>query len=286
MSTELTVNPAADISQQMNWSQAVTRRDEGAAQSLLPADYRNNPANVLIAVGLGASMGLSFAESLYRITVIKGKPSASGELIASNVRRAGHKLRIKVTEEPPTATCTITRADDPDEPTVVVRDMAWAAKMGLTSNDNYKKQPATMLSWRAISACARLACPEALYGVVYTPDEVEVEQSAQPAQAAAPKSSADRLRAAVTPPPTPADEPIDADVVTGEVAEAKLSAEHRRKMFATLTRKGCPEDRQAEFIGQTIGRPVEHRDAITVEEYDAVIARLAGLDDKVSEEPS
>ena len=30
--------------------------------------YRNNPANVIIAVGLGASMGLSPAESLYRIS--------------------------------------------------------------------------------------------------------------------------------------------------------------------------------------------------------------------------
>ena len=28
-----------------------------------------------------------------------------------------------------------------------------------------------MLQWRAITAVARLACPEALYGVTYTPDE-------------------------------------------------------------------------------------------------------------------
>ena len=41
---------------------------------------------------------------------------------------------------------------------------------------DYKKQAATMLQWRAITACARLACPEALYGVAYTPDEVEATE--------------------------------------------------------------------------------------------------------------
>lgn len=168
-------NPPAGLQAEMDYARAI------AVGSLVPDTYRNNPANVLIAMGLGQSMGLSPAESLYRINVIKGKPSAAAELIAANVRRAGHKLRLKVTEDPPSATCTIIRSDDPDEPTVVTRDVAWATRMGLINEPNYKKQPATMLSWRAISACARLACSEALYGVAYTPDEIGeshvVEQS-------------------------------------------------------------------------------------------------------------
>jgi hypothetical protein len=153
-----------DLAGQVEYAKLVS------AGSLLPDTYRGKPANVLIAMGLGQSMGLSPAESLYRIAVIKGKPTASGELIAANVRKAGHKLRI--VSGAGSVTATIIRSDDPEFPFEVTRDMAWAQRMGLAQNDNYKKQPETMLQWRAVTACARLACPEALYGVSYTPDEI------------------------------------------------------------------------------------------------------------------
>ena len=205
-----------DLAQQMEFARSVTIQPERGAQSLLPKEYQANPANVLIAVGLGSSMGLSPAESLYRITVIQGKPTASAELIAANVRKAGHKLRVKVQENPPSATCTIIRADDPDEPTTIVRDMEWAKGMGLVGKDNYKKQPSTMLAWRAITACARLACPEALYGVAYTSDEMWDE---------APRTSAERpssgLGAALAT-PQPAPEPERFDEETGEIHDAEI----------------------------------------------------------------
>lgn len=149
--------------------------------SLLPRDYRGNAANVVIAVNLGQSMGLSPAESLYRISVIQGKPTASAELIAAQVRKAGHKLRIKKDERAMSVTATIVRQDDPDYPISVTRDMEWAKRMGLSGKDNYRKQPMTMLTWRAITAVAREACPEALYGVAYTPDEMH-DMDPEPAQ--------------------------------------------------------------------------------------------------------
>lgn len=155
-----------------------------AGGSLLPRDYQRNPANVIIAVNLGQSMGLRPAESLYRINVIQGKPTASAELIAAQVRKAGHKLRITKDEARQSVTATIVRCDDPDYPISETRDAAWAQRMGLASKDNYRKQPMTMLTWRAITACAREACPEALYGVAYTPDEMH-DMDPQPIQAEA-----------------------------------------------------------------------------------------------------
>lgn len=153
-----------------------------AGGSLLPRDYQRNPANVIIAVNLGQSMGLSPAESLYRINVIQGKPTASAELIAAQVRKAGHKLRITKDEARQSVTATVVRCDDPDYPISETRDAAWAQRMGLASKDNYRKQPMTMLTWRAITAAAREACPEALYGVAYTPDEMH-DMDPQPVQA-------------------------------------------------------------------------------------------------------
>lgn len=262
------VQHTSTLAEQIDYAKVVS------VGSLLPREYQNNPANVLIAVGLGSSMGLSPAESLYRITVIQGKPTASAELIAANVRKAGHKLRVKVTENPPSATCTIIRADDPDEPTTVTRDMAWASAMGLTGKDNYKKQPSTMLAWRAISACARLACPEALYGVTYTPDEVG---DGGPAQATQSRG----LGAVLA---QPQSEPVD--VTDAEIVEDRYPAEgeppadpitdaQMRKLHATFNEVGITDraDRLA-YVASTIGREVESSKDLTKDEARAVIDLL------------
>lgn len=155
------------VAEQVQWAKLVAESD------IIPDAYRHKPANILVAVGFGQAMGLSYADSLYRINVILGKPTMSGELIASQVRRAGHKLRIYKDEQHQSVKATIHRKDDPDFEFSAVRDKAWAERMGLTGKDNYIKQPMTMLMWRAVTAVAREACPEALYGVTYTPDEPE-----------------------------------------------------------------------------------------------------------------
>ena len=161
-----------NVRDQLTLAQALSK------SNIVPEAYVGKPANILVAIGLGQSMGLSPAESLYRINVIRGKPTASAELIASQVRKAGHKLRIKKDVEHTSVTCTIIRKDDPDYPFSVTRDMKWAHSLGLDEPDhkgnpsNYNKQPMTMLTWRAITAAAREACPESLYGVAYSPDEM------------------------------------------------------------------------------------------------------------------
>lgn len=155
------------VKEEVLYSKALAQSD------IIPDSYKNKPANIMVAMEFGRSMGLSPAESLYRINVIKGIPSMSGELVAAQVRLAGHKLRkIAETVNPPSVTVEIVRRDDPKYPTRVTRDQAWAQSMELTKKDNYKKQPLTMLYWRAVTAAAREACPECLYGVKYTPDEV------------------------------------------------------------------------------------------------------------------
>lgn len=162
MSSELTISEQKDIAALY------------AQSTLVPEAYRNKPADVFVAVTLGQSVGISPIQSLSEINVIKGKPTMSASLIAAQVRKAGHKLRVEVDETPgkECAICTIIRRDDPDHPFVSKRDRAWAQRMGLLNNSNYIKQPATMLKKRAITDCARDACSEALCGIDYTPDEM------------------------------------------------------------------------------------------------------------------
>lgn len=157
---------AMTVAEQMKYADVICKG------SLVPQAYRGNAANVLIAMDFGRSMGLSPAESLYRITVINGKPTASAELIAANVRRAGHRLRVRKDEKARSATVEIIRADDPDYTFSATWDMAKAQQAGLSGKDNWKKYPLAMLTARAITECARDACPEALYGVAYTGEEL------------------------------------------------------------------------------------------------------------------
>ena len=162
MSNELTpIQPQPQqqitLQDQMAFAKAVCQSD------IIPTVYRGKPANILVAVGYGAPLGLTPMQSLQDISVINGKPTASASFIASHVRMAGHKLRVKKDEKALSVTATIVRSDDPDYPISVTRDKAWAQQMGLLNKDNYRKQPLTMLTWRAITAVAREACPEILY---------------------------------------------------------------------------------------------------------------------------
>lgn len=252
---------AGVLDTQMQFAKAVT----ASGGSILPKAYQQNPGNALIAINLGSSMGLAPAESLYRIDVIQGTPTASAELVASNVRKAGHKLRVKVDEAAESVTAEIIRADDPDYTYTVTRDMKWAQQMGLATKDNYKKQPMTMLQWRAITAVARLAASEALYGVGYTADEVQemggrgttsagvtAEQFTAPT---AETKGQDELRAAIQ----------------GDTGEAPSDAQ-LRKMFATLKENGLEgRDEALGYVAETIGRPIESRNELTRQEVSAVL---------------
>ena len=249
--------PAGELATQMRYAQAV------ASAGMLPDAYRGQPANVLLAVGLGASMGLSPAESLYRISVIKGKPTAGAELIAANVRKAGHKLRVRGDDT--SATAQIIRADDPDYTFEVTRDMAWAQKMGLADAQNYRKQPGTMLQWRAITAVARLACPEALYGVTYTADEMFDMQGGR---GAPPVGDAPAEE-----PPAPEPEPAEEVPVEPEPDEPDPRRK-RKRMFALFSERGIPDDQQLPGINHRLGTDYESRSQVTEADAEKVIEYL------------
>ncbi|MEV5509026.1 hypothetical protein [Streptomyces orinoci] len=151
-----------------------------AASGLLPRQFRGQPANLLYAVEYAESLGLHPMVAITGVHVIEGKPTASAALISALVRRAGHRLRIK--GDATCAVAQIIRTDDPDwtfEARFTIDD---ARRAGLLGKDVWKKYPAAMLKARAISAVARDACEEALFGIHYTPEELGavVDQEGNP----------------------------------------------------------------------------------------------------------
>lgn len=250
---EQTQGLSTEMRTQMQWAKLASQGD------IIPEAYRNKPANILVAVGFGAAMGLSYADSLYRINVIKGKPTMSAELIASQVRKAGHKLRIYKDEQHESVKAVIIRKDDPEFEFSAVRDKAWAQKMGLAQKDNYRKQPMTMLTWRAITAVAREACPEALYGVAYSPDELDDMP-------------------VVSDHEEPAAQPVEEPAV-----DPSPSKEQCKAISSALRRCGVTSKTDAARILQALtGRPeVQHTDDLTLVEAEDYLANRDVLEERI-----
>lgn len=164
MSQALAVASPAEMDTMLRFAKAL------ADGNLLPRSYQKNPANILYAMEYARTLGITPVAAMMGVHVIDGKPTASSALISALVRRAGHKLRV--TGNGTSATATITRADDPDFTFTATWDLDRAKIANLTGKAVWKNYPAAMLKARAITEVARDACQEALFGLLYTPEEL------------------------------------------------------------------------------------------------------------------
>lgn len=147
-----------------------------ADSGLLPASYRKQPANVFYAIEFGRMIAIPPMAAVLGIHVIEGKPTASAALIAALVRRAGHRIRVSGDDQ--SATVTIVRSDDPDYTFSATWTIQRAKNALLTGKDVWKKYPGAMLKARATTEVARDACQEVLFGLLYTPEELNVQVNA------------------------------------------------------------------------------------------------------------
>ena len=166
MSQEITPRTPQGLAEKQGWAQTL------AASNLLPPAYQQQPANLFLAAEYADTLGIPRIAAVTGIHVIQGKPSMSADLMAAQVRRAGHKLRVKASDTE--AVAQLVRADDPDF-TYECRwtlDRAKTAGLIGKAGGNWQKYPAAMLKARAISEVIREGCSEVLYGAVYTPEEL------------------------------------------------------------------------------------------------------------------
>jgi hypothetical protein len=147
-----------------------------ATSSLVPKDFRGQPANILLAIGLGNALGIEPAVALTEIKVIDGTPSLSAHLQAALVRRAGHKLRIERGKD--SATAIVIRKDDPGHEHKATWTMERAKQAGLAGRGAWRAYPEAMLVNRAITEVIRFAASDVLMGVAYDPEELSPVEDA------------------------------------------------------------------------------------------------------------
>jgi hypothetical protein len=196
--------------------------DALAKASLLPAQFRNKPADVLLAMEWGAALGMSGMQAINSIHVINGKPALSANALAALVRQRGHRMRVTGDEQ--SATASIWRRDDPEFEYKVTWTIGMAKSAGLLGGkDNWDKYPSAMLKARAQTAVVRDACPELIIGLPGddTDDGDDTPTWATPVQATAERITVDTATGEIF--DAPADPQfLDLDAIGADIEHADM----------------------------------------------------------------
>lgn len=127
----------------------------------------------------GHELGLSPAQSLRGIYVVKGKPVLAADTMVAVVRRSGLCESWRTVESTPER-CTITtrrKGETRDaERTWTIAD---AKRAGLLTNGTWGAYPAAMLRHRCAADLARQEYPDVILGM-YDPEEMESVQAPAP----------------------------------------------------------------------------------------------------------
>ena len=144
--------------------------------TIIPIQYQNREENVLIALDMANRMGISPLVIMQQMYVIQGKPSFSGQFIATIVQ-TNPKFRnvelVYIGNEGDDTYGAYVQAEDKEtgkmlKGTVVTLGMARAEKWGA----KWRTMPTQMLGYRAYTFFGRMYCPAELMGL-YATDEVE-----------------------------------------------------------------------------------------------------------------
>lgn len=287
MTNEIALRTAEALTEKQEWSKAMS------IASLLPQQYRNNPGNLLFAIEYADALGIERINAITSIYVVEGKPSASADLIAGLIRKAGHKLRVYGDDV--SATAELIRADDPEFTYTATWNLERARVAGLSSKAVWKNYPAAMLRSRAITEVGRMGASDALLGVVYTPEELnaDVDDNGNPKKASAitknlaDSSGADRLKSILNI-ESEIENAQEVDPKTGEIINSadrsnesvdksadKVTPEQTNTIGALLTTLGMTDSAiQLAYVGDVVEHAITSPSQLTFHEADRVIAYL------------
>lgn len=185
-------------------NEALQFADILSKSNMVPKDYQGNPANCIIAMQWGMEIGLQPLQAMQNIAVINGRPAIWGDAMLAIVRGSG--LLERIAEDPTDAgcTCTVKRKGEPE----VVRTFTLedAKRAGLAGKpDPWQQHPKRMMQMRARAFALRDVFPDVLRGVhiaeIAQDEPAERDMGAAeevtPKQNAAPKSRAEKARAAI-----------------------------------------------------------------------------------------
>ena len=160
---KLTVLEPTNLTEAMDFAKVISQ------SPMVPDAYRNQPANVLVAVQWGYELGLAPMQALQNISVINGKPSIWGDSMLALVKAHPAFRGIKEYMDGEVAVCIVKRAlrDGEIEETKKTFSMVEARHAKLTGKGGaWQNYPNRMLQLRARGFALRDSFPDAIKGLI------------------------------------------------------------------------------------------------------------------------
>ena len=186
-----------------------------AKSSIVPQNYQGKPEDCFLAICLARRMNVEPWTVMQNLNIVRGRPTWSGQACMSMIQGCGKFADVRLVytgmkgSENRGCYVEATRVSDGEIVQGTEVTLAMARAEGWTSNSKWKNMPEQMLGYRAASFFARLYCPDAMMGFQTIEEVEDVSGSSKP------KSSAQRLAAALKVDTTPATVPV-----TNSVADA------------------------------------------------------------------
>lgn len=139
------------------------------ASSKLAYGKNLSEADAFLVMLKGCEIGLEPMAALASIHIIQGMPTLSPQGMLALINRTGELVDLVIVGTSDQCSVTMTRENRTPHTEVFTMDDAKA--QGLVGKDNWKKQAAVMLKWRAVAACARVVFPDVIQGL-YTQEEI------------------------------------------------------------------------------------------------------------------
>jgi hypothetical protein len=146
----------------------------------VPNRYKESETGVddmLAAVMVGKEIGIGPMQAINDLYLVNGQVSMSGKLMSAKVHQAGHAIHLDVTAKK--AVATAYRRDPYTHKLVEMGSVEFtdadAKRAGLDTKGTYIKYPGIMKGWRAISNLCRVYFADALAGIAYVPEELDID---------------------------------------------------------------------------------------------------------------
>ena len=156
----------------------VYRMSEALAKStIIPKDYYNNPANIVIAIDVANRLNANPLMVMQNLYIVNGRPAWSSQFLSATIN-ASKKFKTNIqyemiNEGKPDMKCRAyvldndeNRLDGPWLTMEMAEKEGWINKSG----SKWKTMPEVMIRYRAVSFFARLHCSDLTMGF-YTAEE-------------------------------------------------------------------------------------------------------------------
>ncbi len=231
--------------------------------SFVPQHFRCKAEEAAAAILYGDEIGFSPTQSLQNLYVISGKPALHARAMVALVQSRGHDVWTE--ESSPTKVVVCGRRSGRSHVERSEWTIAKARQAGYTSNKRYEQAPEDMLYARAAATVCRRIAADALTGIAYTVEELEMEAApatrtvTRGAETQTIQRNKDRV---VAPEPEP-----DFGQPAESVTDAQLDALH-----ATFSGVGVADrDARLAYCRNLIGRDITSSKDLTKAEASLII---------------